>query len=342
MTPVVRKVINLAGEPTPVREMPIEISRIDLDPENPRIGLTADTAPIQLTEQRIQHTLRSRNADAYRKLSESIEINHGAIHPIWVKAIAEKGRFVAIEGNTRLVIYRELSEKYSGQDTYRSINCMVLPANVGLEKINFIRLEAHLRGTTDWDAYEKARYLYKLYRDQDLPISYLEKMTKLKYDEIETSIRAFRDMEEQYLPKYGSEDQSSIFKFSYFVEYEKDEKLKDLMEHKGMSIGDFCKWVGEGRITRAQDVRELRSILIHDASSSALQTDGFDRAMEKLEVIKPEKASPVFQLVERVTQELKRISAYEVTEMREGSQPQKKRLLEDLSEAVSLVLKMIE
>ena len=109
-----------------------------------------------------------------------------------------------------------------------------------------------------------------------------------------------------------------------------------------MSIGDFCKWVGEGRITRAQDVRELRSILIHDASSSALQTDGFDRAMEKLEVIKPEKASPVFQLVERVTQELKRISAYEVTEMREGSQPQKKRLLEDLSEAVSLVLKMIE
>jgi len=334
------KTINLAGEPIQVKEEEVDISLIELDPDNPRIGLQRDSALKDLTQTKIQYILAFKNSEAYRKLKESIEINHAIIYPIWI-APSGDNKYVVIEGNTRLVIYRDLAEKYSTERTYKKILSIILPNTVKPNQINFVRLEAHLRGTTDWDAYEKARYLYKLYYDEGLPISQLERLTKLTYDDIDNSIKAFKDMEQFYMPTYGKEDTSSPFKFSYFVEYEKNKKLKNLMETSGKNVEDFCEWVGKGKISRAQDVRDLPSIFSFESSREAFIKDGYEEAMEKLEVVRPQKASRVFQNIERTIQDLRELSSFEMSEMREGLQQEKKRMLEELSTTTLTILKMI-
>jgi len=337
---MVEKTVNLAGIPIKVQEELVDIASIELDPDNPRIGLQRDSALRDLTQEKIQYILAYKNSEAYRKLKESIEINHGTIYPIWI-APADSDSYIVIEGNTRLVIYRDLAEKYSAEATYKKILSIVLPSDIQENQKDFIRLEAHLRGTTDWDAYEKARYLYKLFYEEGLPISQLEKLTKLTYDEIDNSIKAFKDMEQFYMPAYGK-DQSSPFKFSYFVEYEKSKKLKSLMEKNGKGIEDFCAWVGKGKISRAQDVRDLPSIFSFDASRNAFEKDGYDEALDKLEVLRPDKTSRVFQHIENVIQDLREMPAFEVAEMREGIQPEKRRMLEELSTSVISILKMVE
>jgi hypothetical protein len=338
---MVEKTINLSGEPIKVKEEEVDISLIELDPDNPRIGLQRDSALRDLTQSRIQYILAFKNSEAYRKLKESIEINHGIIYPIWIAPLDAK-KFIVIEGNTRLVIYKDLAEKYSTEQTYKKILSIILPDTIKYNQINFVRLEAHLRGSTEWDAYEKARYLYKLFYEEGLPISQLEKLTKLSYEEIDNSIKAFRDMEQHYMPVYGADDQSSPFKFSYFVEYEKSKKLKNLMEKNGKSVEDFCEWVGKSKITRAQDVRDLPAIFSFEASRIAFEKEGYDEAMDKLEVVRPQKTSRVFQNIERVIQDLREISSFDLSEMREGLQPEKKRMLEELSISTILILKLIE
>src|SRR3989344_4476838 len=67
------------------------------------------------------------------------------------------------EGNTRALIYKQLNEDFPNKVEYQKIPGYVLPPKINKEKIEFIRLQAHLRGVTPWDSYERARYLYLLW-----------------------------------------------------------------------------------------------------------------------------------------------------------------------------------
>ena len=189
--------VNIAGVSTDIDEIEINTENILLDEENPRISFYKDTQPTDvLSQKEIAYALINKNPDAFNKLKESIESNRGLLHPIWVVQ-NNVDKYRVIEGNTRLLIYRHLNEKYLNDTTYKNIPCWVLPATVKEEQMNFLRLEAHLRGTTDWDTYEKARYLYKLNYDEGYSVQRLERLTKMNKNEIENHIKAFKDMEEQ-------------------------------------------------------------------------------------------------------------------------------------------------
>src|SRR4030043_64172 len=74
---------------------------------------------------------------------------------------------------------------------WRSIDAYVLPYKVNRNVINFIRLEKHLFGPTPWDAYEKARELYRLNTEEDYSLRRLEQLTKLTASDMKNNIQAF-------------------------------------------------------------------------------------------------------------------------------------------------------
>lgn len=336
-----KRLVNIAGIPTQVEERKINIYDIYLDQENPRIAFYKDAHPTgELTQADIEYALVAKSTQDFNKLKESIESNRGVLHPIWVIP-AGKDRYRVLEGNTRLVIYRKLNDKYLNDKTYQKIPCWVLPPNIKVDQMSFIRLEAHLRGTTDWDTYEKAKYLYKLNEEEGYSIPALERLTKLSRSEIESSIKAFMDMEKQYLPKYGK-DPSEVYKFSYFVEYEKNRKLRDTMRKSGLDISNFCKWVGEGKVFRAMDVRELPELIESEEVRKVFIEKGYDLAMEKLSVIKPDKTSRLFQNIERVAQGLMNLTNWEITQMREGEQPERVKLIHKLYTMAKKTMELIE
>jgi len=333
--------VNIGGIPTKIITKKIDIDRIILDQDNPRIGLFKDSQiKADLTQEEIEFALINKNPQAFDKLKESIEANGGIINPIWVHPL-DSEKFMIIEGNTRLVIYKKLREKYLNKETYQKILCNILPKKISESQINFIKLEAHLRGTTEWDSYEKARYLFILNDIEGYSVRALTKLTKMSEREIRLNIQAFLDMERQYLPKY-QKDPTEVFKFSYFVEYEKNRKLKDVMKKQNLTIDDFCDWVSSGKIPRAMLVRDLNPILETTQSRKAFIEKGYETAMEKLSILKPNLTSPLFDNIARVIDGLKNLPSWEISQIIEGEQPHKKELINKLYDQVKKTKKLIE
>lgn len=332
--------VNLEGIPVVVENRRVQLNVLQLDAQNPRIGLYMDSRPkTAFSDEEIRHAIVNRSPDAYTKLRDSIEINQGIINPIWI-APSEHGTHLVIEGNTRVLICRELAEKYTTNDTWKTIPANVLPVGIHDSQLNFIRLEAHLRGVTEWDAYERARYLYILNEKEGYSVTRLEQLTRLRRTEIETEIRAFRDMSEVYSSRFPDDPYQSQ-KFSYFVELERNNRLKQQVQKVGLGITDFCDWVGTQRIPKAENVRTLGDILIDSKATQYFLQDGYDRAIQYLAVAQPDLVSPLFQRIEDVIERLKGLTFYEVEEICVGKQPGRKRLLEELAKVAGQIWRRV-
>ncbi len=322
--------VSLEGVSVAVENRKVPLDVLKLDAQNPRIGLYKDSQPKAVfSDDEIRHAIVNRGPDAYTKLRDSIEINEGIIHAIWIAPL-QHGHHLVIEGNTRVLIYRELAEKYPANEAWKTIPANVLPLGINDSQINFVRLEAHLRGITPWDAYERARYLYILYEKEGYSAARLEQLTRLRRAEIETEIRAFQDMSEVYSAKFPDDAYQSQ-KFSYFVEYERNNRLKQQAQKVGFGIEDFCDWVGSQRLPKAEDVRTLGDILADAKATQYFIQDGHEQAIQYLALAKPDLVSPLFQRIEDLIERLNRLTFYEEEEIRAGRQPGRKRLLEELA-----------
>ncbi len=330
-------IVNLDGVPTEIKRSKIPLLKLILDIENPRIQYFLDTRlNDNVTQDKIKFALAEGN-DQYEKLKEHIERNGGIYDAIWV--VPHEEFFVVIEGNTRSYIYEELSEKYVNDEKWKAIDAYVLPHKIDRSAINFIRLEKHLFGQTPWDAYEKARELYRLNTQEDYSLKRLEQLTKLKAADIRNNIQAYMDMEEQYLPKFNKP--AERLKFSYFVEFRKNKDLKKLVKDGKVSLLDFCDWVGEGKFRRGEDIRKLPSVLKDEQSREALIDDNFQAALDQLEQKNPAAKSKLFEKIEDIIYGLETMPFGELDEIKRGLQPAKVDSLKKLYSTTTNLLKDI-
>lgn len=113
--------VNLEGIPVAVENRRVPLDILVLDETNPRIGLYKDSqVKTTLSAEDIRHAIVNRSPDAYAKLRDSIEINQGIINSIWIGPAQGRSHLV-IEGNTRVLIYHELAEKYPSSELWKSI-----------------------------------------------------------------------------------------------------------------------------------------------------------------------------------------------------------------------------
>jgi len=336
--------IPIDGKETIIELKTVEVDKLELDELNPRISFFKDNQPTDnLTKDQVIFALTSKKPEAFRKLRDSIHNNRGIINPIWIESETMKRsrRYKVIEGNTRVVIYQQLKNEEPNEKRWMRILCYVLPCEISDEQKNFIRLQSHLRGATEWDAYEKAKYLYKLWQEDGWSVSRLEKQTKMSERQIKENIEAYKKMDEQYLPLHG-DDPNEVSKFSYFVEYVKDEKLKRLMAKNSKTIDDFCNWVADKeKIPTGQDVRRLKDILENDDTKNAFIKRGFHAAIQMLALRKPYLISPLFRDIENVIAGLKNVSAYEIDEIVNDEGGEKENMIKELTRWSQKILIMI-
>ena len=269
---------------TTLRHIPT--AQVDFDPENPRIKVALEKYGDKLDEQRIRFALRtateeSSSASSYRSLKDSIRAARGISVPIVVWS--NQSRFVCVDGNTRLAIYRELAEEQVPGD-WTNINGLVLD-NPEQRDIETIRVTAHLVGAREWPAYEKARYLH-----------YLRNVEFMDYDEliarcggnratITQQIDAYHDMNEYYRD-VNSDDAFKIDRFSGFVELQKA-GIKDAIFTAGFGLENFGEWIRDGQIYRLADVRKLPKVLADD-SAKDIFVEGGIRSIEDAIVVAEE------------------------------------------------------
>ena len=334
--------IPIDGKDTKIIQKQIEIDQLDLDELNPRISFFKDNQVSDgLTKDQIIFALTNKKPGAFRKLKDSIHNNKGIVNPIWIESIRNK-KYKVIEGNTRAVIYQQLHQEEPNEEKWKTISCNILPNEIDDEQKNFIRLLSHLRGATEWDAYEKAKYLYKLWQDDGWSINRLEKQTKMTERQIEENIKAYKIMEEQYLTVHG-DDPNEVSKFSYFVEYVKDNKLQKLMEKSSMGDKDFCDWVAnKEKIPTGQDVRKLRYIFDNEDTKNIFIIKGFDAAMQVLEFKKPYLVSPFYKSIEEVIEGLKEINSQEIDEIVNEENSERENMIKQLAKWSQKIIDLIE
>lgn len=332
-----RQIINLDGRPTEITLQSIPLNKIVLDTQNPRIQYHLDTRiKDEVTADQVKFALVESN-EQYEKLRDHIECNGSIYNPIWV--VEQGDYYLVIEGNTRSLVYEELSEKYVNDPKWQSIKAYVLPEKIDKFKINFIRLESHLFGPTPWDAYDKARELYRLHVDEDYTIKRLEQLTKLTQSDIRNHIQAYMDMEEQYLPHYNKPTER--LKFSYFVEFRKNKGLRKLMKEGKVTLTEFCDWVGQGKFNRGENVRKLAAVLNDDESRQALVEDDFQAALDQLEQKNPAAKSKLFEKIDDVINGISTMPFEEIFDIKRGYQPAKTEKLKHLDEVLTNFLRQI-
>ena len=267
----------------------LPIVEISLDMNNPRIAKFVEMYDkYSITSEALAIALGSGVEDSssqtnYSSLYNSIKTNKGIIHPIIVNH-QKDGKYVVIEGNTRVQIYKEFKENgvEGDWDTIPSI----VYENLSDSEIHAIRLQSHLVGPREWDPYSKAKYLNYLSNEENLPMNTVIEFCGGKKSEVMKFINAYQDMEKHYRPQLSADDEFDQRDFSKFFELQ-NSSVKESLVSK-FSLDDFARWVINGNVDSAINVRKLPLILKNEEATKILLRSNIKDAYEKVIMDKPE------------------------------------------------------
>ena len=130
----------------------IEVEKIDIDKENPRIKAALENPSItddSYDELRLQleHAMSAGGGSrGWRRLRSSIKAAGRAVQRITV--VEKNGRYVCIDGNTRVAIYKDLDGKEEPGDWKRiEADVIIDPDPSEIEKdIERVRMISHIVG----------------------------------------------------------------------------------------------------------------------------------------------------------------------------------------------------
>lgn len=323
----------------------LDIYQIELDTSNPRIANYLEYYSEDSLDSDTMALLLGTSSDSCASLRESIKENGGIVHPIIVNHFID-GRYVVVEGNTRLQIYRDFSKK-NVPGNWTTIKAIV-HENLDDATMHSIRLQAHLVGPREWDAYAKAKYLNYLANELHMPmhelVSYCggsSEATKIKQ-----MIAAYQDMQEYYRPLCSDDAMFNIKKFSGFLELQKKNVVDALTLH-GYTKSDFSQWMIDERFSKLEDVRRLPAILNSKKATEAfLRVDS--QAAKKIlavEEISPDslKDVPYEMLSEELIKRMNEFQMSEILYLRTDAEYEwKLELLKDLVDGIQLVIDEVE
>ena len=267
------------------RSEQVEISHIHLDGNNPRIKhLTGvyDT----LNESRIALALgaggdsegEATAQDRFRQLKLAIKESGGVVQPIILKYQGHNS-FLCIEGNTRVVIYRQLAKENPG-GLWSTIQAIV---HDELDEVQAheIRLQVHLVGPRPWPAYAKAKYLCELQDNEMLPLKEIIRICGETEQAVKTDTQAYRDMEMFYRPVVAED--GGTFKPARFSAFREMQRIKSDLYDADKDETDFSRWVYNDLIHPLNTVRNLPKILQNQEATKVLLRKGAKEAGQYLD-----------------------------------------------------------
>ena len=325
----------------------LKIDLLELDIQNPRISQFLDMYGENVTAEGIALALTGSTTDGsttFSALRESIRVNRGVIHPIIVNNTNE-GKYVVIEGNTRLQIYRDFYAK-TQDSIWSTLRCIVYE-NLSKQEIDSIRLQSHMVGPRDWDAYSKAKYLNQLYNIEGLPINTIIDFCGGKKSEILKLIYAYNDMQQYYIPLLEGEKPDPR-EFSKFSELQ-NRRIKSALNANGYTEKDFAQWVLDHNIDTAMNVRLLPEILADSAAKKEFLKSNITDAIRKLNTATPQnidlKNVRYDELTKALIGKLRNIPFEEIKALKkeeDAGAAKRKSLLYELKESLDDVLSFIE
>jgi hypothetical protein len=323
----------------------LPIDQVELDLNNPRIKQWLEIyKDDEITSEGIALALSassgSSSTSSYASLKESIKVNQGLINPIIVNR-ENSGRLTVVEGNTRLQIYKEFLLA-DPEGPWSEIIAIVYD-NMPDEKVHAIRLQTHLVGPRDWDPFSKAKYLNQLSNIEKMPMPTIISFCGGKSSEIRKLIDAYIDMTNYYFKQaYEKDIDPDPREFSKFAELQNRSIVEALAVHH-FNKEDFAKWVVNGNVDNAQNVRKLPAVLANPIAKDKFLKSNISEAIKNLNVnekkSKELSSVPMDELVVELTNRIRGIEFKQVKALTNNAKYEEQKndilvLLDELNELV--------
>lgn len=192
--------MTILEEKVPIAQDEMNIDDLQFLPENPRIYACTHGDPhfkdYPAEKQQLiiyEHLLKE---ESVKKLVPEIRRQGGLVEPILVRLDTKQ----VIEGNSRLAAYRKLAklaEKETdkkGPDKWRVIPCQIISKLTELQQAAYLD-EIHVKGKTDWKAYEKANFTYVRYAN-GMPVKEIAKLFGESVQEIKKRVAIIQMMKD--------------------------------------------------------------------------------------------------------------------------------------------------
>lgn len=294
----------------------IDIHSLEYYPENPRINyIISKNPPEKVTQKFIEQELLKLDSTKERILD--LEENKGLLDEVYVL------RNKVVEGNTRLCAFRRLSKKYPDDPRWKFIKARILSDDVSEEELFYILGVFHLKGKTEWDAYEKAAYIHKMIKVLKKDPEVIGKQLGKQRKTIEAMLKAYEVMSKKYLNKTKSTEdvdgvRDDLKKYSYFEAFFLQKELAEKVKNTPAFLDEFVEWVKEGRLKKAQNVRELPKIIAHKKACNTFYKSepdtAFDEAWHVLYEHKPEKVDRFYKKVREFRETLQEAEVLKIKE----------------------------
>lgn len=260
------------------RKLPIE--QVYFDSENPRLKYKKELFPDTPDEELLF------KAEDTKLLLKDVKAN-GILDPIYVVPDGNGGWTVK-EGNRRTCVMKQLHRDNPSDPRYSFIPARVMPDETSPEQSSLLMLSFHVSGKLKWEPHEKAGEIWNALNRLHVPVSELITICHMSASSLKKAVDTYDLLEHFKRIDDGRYAKGAEGKWSYFAEMF---KVKDFRQRfdKGQEWRDqFCTWVGEGRIPKAEDVRLLEKILTKSSKARTLFEDeapdvAFKKAMKEFE-----------------------------------------------------------
>ena len=248
------KLLKLRKKEVPYEETHALVGQLAFYPENPRI-YSQFAGSGDRTQENIQAKLEGM--DHVKELRSQIDRDgqvNEALFCIPVSHGSElHGRYEyqVLEGNSRLAALR-MNKK--GTLPPPRVACNVLDFSAyseqETESLIFTLLGGfHITGKTDWRSYENAAYIYRRFKNQEVPIEDIAKeISSLSLAKVRQMVSAF-----QMMIDVGDDNTS---RWSYYEAYASSAKLKNHRENIPGLDDRVVSLIKEDKFPRALDMRD--------------------------------------------------------------------------------------
>ncbi len=320
--------ITVLGRPISYEIRNVDIYTLEYYPANPRINyIISKFPPKEINQDLIERELLK--LEPTRERIKDLEENKGLIDEVYV--LKNK----VVEGNTRLCAYRRLCKKYPNDKRWKYIKARILQDDVTEIELFYILGIFHIKGKTEWDAYEKAAYINKMIGTLNKSSEEICKQLGIQKKSLEATLRAYNVMSKKYLSSTKNDDNNSkddLKKFSYFDAFFHQKELVDRLEKTPGFEDQFVEWVKEGRFKNAQSVRELNKILSNKKASKAFcesePEEAIAEAMHILYEQKPEKVDRFYKKIREFRDLIREAEPFKIKDELESNRNKKAEIIQ--------------
>ena len=212
--------------------------------DNPRVYSFLDRSSGEPDQSSIYQSMLK--LEHVRGLRYDIVDNGGLIDPI----IVRDGDFVVIEGNSRLAAYRSLASE--DPTKWSLIRCRVLPAYITDADVYAMLGQYHVKGKKDWAPYEKAGFVYRRYKEQQIDIPDIARELGLSPQHVRHLVDVY-----QFMTDHGEESRE---RWSHYDEFLKSRKIRKAREEIAEFEKKVVNLIKHGNV-RAVDIRDQLPVI---------------------------------------------------------------------------------